>query len=161
MASKSAGRCYHRSSLPNRIPRRDSAESGGPFWPVSATHLQGRARNESAGCSALLDAYAALPLIICVCHRERRRLLARTRLLYALSALPATTCFLRPRMAAAVAATCASPAAKIFSVTMRLASASARAPPATRRSIRRATTPCASRPTCQAFKPNDSHGLNF
>ena len=56
-----------------------------------------------------------LPLIICICQHESRRLLARTRLLHALSALPATTCFLRPRMAAAVAATCASPAVRIFS----------------------------------------------
>src|SRR5262249_50463248 len=37
----------------------------------------------------------------------------------------------------------------------------ARAPPEARRSIRRAMTLCASRPTCQAFKPNDSQGFNI
>ena len=43
-------------------------------------------------------------------------------------------------MTAVVAATCASPAAIIFSVSIRLASASARDPPVARRSMRSAMT---------------------
>jgi hypothetical protein len=36
MASKSVGRCYHRSTLLNRIPRRDSAVAVDSFSGLAA-----------------------------------------------------------------------------------------------------------------------------